>query len=529
MADTTIVNLTATTAGADGDLLPVVDVSDTGQSPEGSTRKLTFANFKTYIANAITLVTPNLGTPSAGVLTNCTGLPTAGLVDASVTLAKMANLAQDQFIGRTTASTGVPQTATITSAARTVLDDTSVSAMVDTLGGASATGTGGLVRTTTPTLVTPVLGVATATSINGTTIPSSVTLATALAPVTLSGATNLDRATHGNRYLICDTAATLTVLDDTAGSWTDGDVLYGDNTSAGNVVLAADASGTTNTVTAETGHTLTVAAGRSWSLRRTGANAWRGGALEAAAAGGSMVAGYAAAGSTFYAEPLEINSPSWSAIGCGTTAIDTSTAGGVSSLFNTSYGFRRIQYTAAAAAANRGAGIRGGSAGIGFYPGGVRTGNFWFRGAFAAADALTGCRVFCGLKTGGEPTASAEPSTFTDVVFVGADTTDTNLQVMHNDSAGTCTKVDLGASFPANSNAVDMYEVTFKFNSGASRSVDYTVTNLVSGAAATGSLTTNLPTAGTSVNYAIYRNTGANTTACVIHIMGIKGGSLAGL
>jgi hypothetical protein len=78
------------------------------------------------------------------------------LKDAGVTLAKMANLAQDQFIGRTTASTGVPETATITAAARTVLDDTTVGAMVDTLGGGSATGTGVLVRTNTPTLTTPV-------------------------------------------------------------------------------------------------------------------------------------------------------------------------------------------------------------------------------------------------------------------------------------------------------------------------------------------------------------------------------------
>jgi len=77
---------------------------------------------------------------------------------AAVTLAKMANLAQDQFIGRVTASTGAPETATITSAARTVLDDTTVAAMVNTLGGATSSGTGGLVRATSPTLVTPVLG-----------------------------------------------------------------------------------------------------------------------------------------------------------------------------------------------------------------------------------------------------------------------------------------------------------------------------------------------------------------------------------
>lgn len=119
-------------------------------------------------AGAVVVNGGALGTPSGGTLTNATGLPTAGLVDGAVTLAKMANLAQDQFIGRTTGSTGVPETATITAAARTVLDDTTVGAMVDTLGGASSTGTGGIVRTTSATLVTPALGT-----------PSSVTLTNA--------------------------------------------------------------------------------------------------------------------------------------------------------------------------------------------------------------------------------------------------------------------------------------------------------------------------------------------------------------
>lgn len=426
---------------ADGDFLPITDISDTTENANGTTKPVTARVLKTHAV---------------------------GAGSVSVTSAKTLS---------------VSNTLTLTG----------------TDGSSAAFGTGG-------------------------------TVAYANGPVTLSVATNLDRATHGNRYLICDTAATHTVLDDTAGAWLDGDILYGDNTSAGNVVLAADATGTTNTVTAETGHTLTVAAGRSWSLRRAGANAWRGGALEAAAASSGVVAGFAAAGSTFYVEPLEVNSTTWSVIGCAQTTIDTSTAAAVAGLFNTSYGFRRIQYTAAAAAADRGAGIRGGSQGLAFYPGGVRTPNFWFRAAFASCDALTAARVFCGLKTGGEPTAAAEPSTFTDVLFVGADSTDTNLQVMHNDSAGACTKVDLGASFPANSNAVDLYEVTFKFTAGASRSVDYTVTNLVSGTQATGTLTTNLPTAGTTVNYAIYRNSAANTgAAVVIHVVGAKGGSFAGL
>lgn len=46
----------------------------------------------------------------------------------------------------------------VTAAARTVLDDSTVADMVNTLGGASSTGSGGLVRATSPTLVTPAIG-----------------------------------------------------------------------------------------------------------------------------------------------------------------------------------------------------------------------------------------------------------------------------------------------------------------------------------------------------------------------------------
>jgi hypothetical protein len=46
----------------------------------------------------------------------------------------------------------------VSAAALTVLDDATVAAMVDTLGGASSTGTGGLVRATGPTLTDPIVG-----------------------------------------------------------------------------------------------------------------------------------------------------------------------------------------------------------------------------------------------------------------------------------------------------------------------------------------------------------------------------------
>ena len=75
-SDTKISNLTALAeAPAVGDLLAIVDVSAT------STKKITITNLFT----SPTFVTPALGTPASGVLTNCTGLPEAGLTLADNT------------------------------------------------------------------------------------------------------------------------------------------------------------------------------------------------------------------------------------------------------------------------------------------------------------------------------------------------------------------------------------------------------------------------------------------------------------
>jgi len=91
-----------------------------------------------------TLTTPALGTPSAAVLTNATGLPVS--------------------TGVSGLGTGVATFLATPSSANLA------AALTD------ETGTGSVVLATSPTLVTPTLGVATATSINGTTIPTSATL-----------------------------------------------------------------------------------------------------------------------------------------------------------------------------------------------------------------------------------------------------------------------------------------------------------------------------------------------------------------
>lgn len=75
MADSTVANLTAASA------LDGTELYYTVQG--GADRKATGAQIKTLVSASPTLVTPNLGTPSAGTLTSCTGLPVStGLTGA---------------------------------------------------------------------------------------------------------------------------------------------------------------------------------------------------------------------------------------------------------------------------------------------------------------------------------------------------------------------------------------------------------------------------------------------------------------
>lgn len=97
-------------------------------------------------ATSPTLVTPALGTPSSGTLTSCTGLPVStGISGLGTGVADF--LATPSSANLATAVTG-------------------------------ETGSGGLVFDTSPTLVTPVLGVATATSVNKVAITAPATSAT---------------------------------------------------------------------------------------------------------------------------------------------------------------------------------------------------------------------------------------------------------------------------------------------------------------------------------------------------------------
>lgn len=149
-----------------------------------------------------TLVAPALGTPASGVLTNCTGLPPS--------------------TGLSGLGTGVA-----------------------TALGANVTGSGGIVLATSPTiasptLTTPALGVATATSINGlaiTTSTGTLTVAngktlTANSSLTLAGTDGKTLTTNNSLTLAGTDGKTLTVSNSLTLAGTDSTTMTFPSTSA---------------------------------------------------------------------------------------------------------------------------------------------------------------------------------------------------------------------------------------------------------------------------------------------------------
>ena len=142
-----IADLPVATSVADIAVLPVVQGDITQQAT------------KTTFLTGVTLTNPNIGTPSAGVLTNCTGLP----IDAGT-------------YGTLPASRGGTGITSLGANVATFLQVPTSANLAAAL--TDETGTGANVFATSPTLVTPILGVATATTLNKVTITAPATAAT---------------------------------------------------------------------------------------------------------------------------------------------------------------------------------------------------------------------------------------------------------------------------------------------------------------------------------------------------------------
>jgi hypothetical protein len=140
---------------------------------------------------------------------------------------------------------------------------------------------------------------------------------------------------------------------------------------------------------------------------------------------------------------------------------------------------------------------------------------FYFCSDTICSDASTVAtrRFLVGLGTtffGG--IGNIEPSTSVSCIMLAYDSTDSNMQIMHNDNSGTCTKIDLGSDFPARTLSTDLYRLELVTLPNTSI-INYRVTRINTGHTATGTLTTNIPSTSTPLTLGFWANNGSTSLA----------------
>lgn len=139
----------------------------------------------------------------------------------------------------------------------------------------------------------------------------------------------------------------------------------------------------------------------------------------------------------------------------------------------------------------------------------------------ATGVATTTNRAFCGLAPVGTPT-DVEPSSQTNGIWMGWDAADTNIQIMCNDGTATATKVDLGASFPVPTvDRTSIYKLDLYSPKGTTQSVQWRVTDMVSGAVATGTQTTDLPATSTLIAPKVWMSVGGTSSVIGVALMSV--------
>lgn len=204
------------------------------------------------------------------------------------------------------------------------------------------------------------------------------------------------------------------------------------------------------------------------------------------------------------------------------TATGTATAANVATTNRHTY-MKRVEYLVTTAATTAVAGFRstapqysigGPSAGLGGF-------HFICRWGPATGVSTTTNRAFVGLVNSTTAPTDVQPSSVIFMIGMGWDAADTNIQMMHN-AGGTATKIDLGASFPVpTADRTKVYELAMFAPPGTTQSVTYLVTDLVSGATATGTITTNIPTTTTLMAPKGWMSVGGTSSVIGIALMGL--------
>lgn len=144
----------------------------------------------------------------------------------------------------------------------------------------------------------------------------------------------------------------------------------------------------------------------------------------------------------------------------------------------------------------------------------ARAGGFlaWYR--LALTDTKAASRFFAGLSAAGALDLSVEPSTFTNAVFFGCSSGDTNINICTNDNAGSATCSSLGASYPCNTDGAT-YDFWLSAPPNAS-GISWAIERLDSAASTGGYLTSDLPQNTVQLSWKTGLGTGPTTSTAVI-------------
>jgi len=204
-------------------------------------------------------------------------------------------------------------------------------------------------------------------------------------------------------------------------------------------------------------------------------------------------------------------------IGCSMGASNVTGASTAASIATTNIYTRtsKVEYLVTTAAATSVAGLRdvNGACTIGGASTGV--GGFICKiiGAPATGVSVTTHRFFMGMRASTTAPTDVEPSSITEMLGIGYDSTDVNVQFMHRGTGGAATKIDLGTGFPVpTTDRSVMYELLLNALPGTSQIVYYSVRNLGTGSIATGIVSTNIPASTVTLARRVWASVGGTSS-----------------
>lgn len=215
------------------------------------------------------------------------------------------------------------------------------------------------------------------------------------------------------------------------------------------------------------------------------------------------------------------NSTTVSTNAIGLNNVGTATAAAVNSSALATY-LVRLEYLVTVASSSAVAGYRLATGSWGYIRGtSAKIGGFYMvlRWGPTTGVATATARAFAGTAGIGTLT-DVDPSSLLNVVGMGWDAADTQVQIMHNDGAGTCTKIPLGASWPRpTSDRTAVYEIHV-YAPPNSSNIYYTALDLVNDLEASGTITTNIPSTTTGMVPYAYTSVGGTSSVTGITMYG---------